>query len=272
MSRRNVLGLSAWAMVAVALPSASAPAFAGSTWDGLRPEVFGTRAIESGLGVVTLKAPFRPADQRAVPIEINTRFGDGRTVKSVMLVVDENPSPVAATFQLGPNQRKFEVKAHVRLNQETRVRAIVEASDGALYMASQLVKFAGGQAACAAPPTGNPEEIVANMGKMQLSDVADLGTSTTIDHRVRLSISHPNHTGMALDQQTLLYIPLRMITDLAVRQGDVKLFDMNGSITISENPVFEFDVNLTGAHDVAVTLKDSDGTAWTRVLPIRAGS
>jgi len=266
-------GLVAAAVVgAAALSTLSAPVLAGSTWDGLKGDVFGQRRIENGLGIMTLKAPVRPEDQRAVPVDIEARFADGRTVKSVTLVVDENPMPVSAVFNMGPNQRQVSLKTNIRLNQQTEVRAIVEASDGALYMASQLVKFAGGQAACAAPPTGNPEEIAANMGKMQLTDASTSGQATQIMHDMRLRISHPNHTGMALDQQTLLYIPLRMISSLEVMQGDVKLFDMIGSITLSENPVLEFPVSLTGEHTINVVLKDSDGTEWKRSLPIQAGS
>lgn len=269
---RTIARVLAMAALSAGLVAAASTTHAGSTWDGLKPEVFGQRKIEPGFGVVTIKAPIRPEDQRAVPVSIDARLADGRTVKAVTLVVDENPSPVAAVFTMGASQRQVALKTAIRLNQETQVRAIVEASDGALYMASQLVKFAGGQAACAAPPTGNPDEIARNMGKMELADVAGDGNATQIAHKVRLKIRHPNHTGMALDQQTLLYIPLRMVTALEVRQGDAKLFDMAGSITLAENPVLEFPVDLTGDHHLNVTLKDSEGANWSRQLPIRAGS
>ena len=63
-----------------------------------------------------------------------------------------------------------------------------------------------------------------------------------------------------------------MISTLEVQQGDVKLFDMTGSITIAENPYFEFPVSLIADHNLKVVLKDSEGTEWTRTLPIRAGS
>ncbi len=263
---------SACAALAFATLTAAGAAAMGNTWEGLKADVVGSRSLQSGSGVVTLSAPIRPEDQRAVPIAIDAHFTDGRTVKKVTLVVDENPMPVAAVFDMGPHQRHVTLKTAIRLNQQTEVRAIVEASDGTLYMSSRLVKFAGGQAACAAPPTGNAEEIAANMGKMALADVPTDGNATHIAHEMRLSISHPNHTGMALDQRTLLYIPLRMISSLEVRQGDAKLFDMTGSITIAENPYFEFPVSLTGDHNLEVVLKDSDGGEWKRSLPIRAGS
>ena len=84
----------------------------------------------------------------------------------VTIIVDENPSPVAAQFDIGGKRDRLKLATLMRLNAATDVRVIVEASDGALYMAERFVKFAGGQAACSAPPSGTPELIAANMGKM----------------------------------------------------------------------------------------------------------
>jgi sulfur-oxidizing protein SoxY len=257
------------AAVALAALAGSAPfAAAGSSWNGIRSEVFGTRPIEDGAGLVTIKAPYRPDDVRAVPVSIEARLPDGRTVRKVTLIVDENPSPVAAAFTLGGERNRLSLGTKVRLNQESFIRAVVEDSSGRLSMVSTLVKFAGGQSACSAPPTGDPQEIAANMGKMKLASAPGSTVASSRDHRVKLDIRHPNHTGMALDQMTLLYIPLRMVSALEVRQGAERVFEMSGSITLSENPSFEFDFPAGGADKLEVTLKDSDGAAWTRALEI----
>lgn len=260
------ISLRAFALAAVAA-AFSCPALAGATWDGIKSEVYGQRPIQDGTGLMVLKAPNRPDDQRAVPISVESRLTDGRTIKSVTFVVDENPSPVAAVFRLGPGREHVSISSKFRVNAQTEVRAIVEASDGALYMASQLVKFAGGQAACAAPPTGDEKEIAANMGKMKIADVQDQGARTQINHRVRLSLSHPNHTGMQLDQMTLLYIPLRMVNHVDVKLGDEPVFSMDGSITLSENPVVEFDYKLNGADKLDVTMSDTEGGSWHKTFP-----
>lgn len=265
------LGLAVIAIGALASGMAAGPgaATAGSTWQGVRGELYGARPIEDGGGIVTIKAPYRPDDVRAVPVSIDARLPDGRAIRSVTLVVDENPSPVAASFKLGGERSRVSLSAKVRLNQESFIRAIVEDSQGRLSMVSTLVKFAGGQSACSAPPTGDPAEIAANMGKMKLAPAVALGASaSTIDQRLRLDIRHPNHTGMALDQMTLLYIPLRMVSSLEVRRGDARVFEMQGSITLSENPSFEFDVPANGAETLDVTLRDSDGAEWRRTLEI----
>src|SRR5215207_268641 len=67
-------------------------ASAQSAWDNIRPEVFGQRIIHDGAGIMTLKAPFRPEDQRAVPIGVDAKFADGRSVKAITIIIDENPS------------------------------------------------------------------------------------------------------------------------------------------------------------------------------------
>jgi len=154
--RRTVLSLAPVALLA----AGATQALAGS-WDEIRNSVYGTRAIEDGHGVVTLEAPGRPEDMRTVPISATAAFKDGRTVKSVSFLIDENPTPVVAVFHMGGARDSVWLKSNFRVDRQSDVRAIVEASDGKLYMVSQLIKFAGGQSSCSAPPAGDPAEIAA---------------------------------------------------------------------------------------------------------------
>jgi sulfur-oxidizing protein SoxY len=255
-------------LAALTVPTA---ALAG-VFDEIKPAIFGDRAIQDGRGLIAIKAPYRPEDIRAVPFEVDAAFKDGRSVKSVTLVVDNNPSPVAAAFTFGPGRNHVGLTIKFRLNQQSDVRAVVEASDGRLYMVSQLVKFPGGQAACSAPPQTPPDQIAANMGKMALTDVPSQVAASSINHRVRLELSHPNHTGMVLDQITLLYTPLKMVREMAVRQGDDVVFTMEGSIALNENPVIEFDFPRNGSQTLSVTATDTDGATYTRTFHIGPNS
>lgn len=261
-------------MTATALAFSAAltlPGAAGPVFDDLKPAVFGTRPLLDGHGLITLKAPYRPDDIRAVPLELDATFKDGRTVKSVTFIVDNNPSPVAAAFTFGPGRDHVGLGIKFRLNQQSDVRGIVEASDGRLYMVSQLVKFPGGQAACSAPPSTPPDVSAATIGNMKLADMPTVGTVSSLTPRVRLELSHPNHTGMVLDQITLLYTPLKMISALSVRQGDEPVFDMEGSIALNENPVVEFDYRRNGATQMTISATDTDGAKWEHSMPIGAG-
>lgn len=258
----------------VALVFAFSPvaALAGQTWDELKPDVFGDRVIHDGRGIIELTAPTRPDDQTAVPVSVTAKLGDRRTIKSVSVIVDENPSPVAAVFTIGAKRGHIQLGANFRFNRETDVRAVVEASDGHLYMVSRHVKFAGGQAACSAPPQGDPGEILARMGQMQLVHTAAPAAVSQIEPKATLGISHPNHTGMVLDQISLLYIPVLMVTQVEVRQGDELVFSMAGSISLSQNPSISFDYQVNGASKLDVMMRDSDEAEWTASFPVGPAS
>lgn len=247
-------------------------ALAGSAWDDVKANVFKGRAIEPAGAIVQLTAPTRPKDQSHVPIAVEAAFKDGRTIRSLTLIVDENPTPIAAVFDFGQKRDKARIATELRLNAATQVRAVVEASDGRLYMADRFVKFAGGQASCSAPPQGDPEEIAANMGKMTFTPVRKAVAATEISPSARLQVSHPNHTGMVLDQLTLLYIPLRIVSDIEVREGNERIFTMTGSMTMSQNPVIDFDYQVNGAESMSVLVNDSDGASWQQSFPIGQGS
>lgn len=241
---------------------------ASDTWPSLHAEAFGGRTIQDGRGIVKLSAPYRPDDVRSVPLEADIKLPHGRTIRTVSFVVDMNPSPVAAVFRMGEGRGQAHLGTRIRLDQQSDVRVIVEASDGALYMAEQLVKFAGGQASCSAPPVGDPAEIAANMGKMDFATVGAAPNGSHQTARARYDLSHPNHTGMVLDPVTLLYIPLLMVDRIEARQGDELVFEMTGSITLAQNPAVEFDFLTNGAGEMTILARDTSGAAWTRRFPI----
>ncbi len=248
------------------------PAVAGTAWEDIRASVFGSRPIADGRSVVVLEAPGRPEDMRAAPIAAKVRFEDGRTVKTVTFLIDENPTPVVAEFHMGPGRDEVSLAVNFRVDRQSEVRAVVEASDGALYMVSRLVKYAGGQSSCSAPPSGDPAEIAANMGKMTLTPVAEAQPSSAARPKAQLVLNHPNHTGMVMDQQTLLYTPIRMVSKIAVRQGDDVVFHATGSIGLSQDPNITFDYVRNSANEMTVTFEDTDGGSWTRTLPIQPQS
>jgi len=265
MVRRPVLLAIAGALLMAASPL---PAAASDTWPGIHAEAFGGRAIADGHGIIKLTAPYRPDDVRSVPMEADITLGDGRAIRAVSFVVDMNPSPVAAVFRMGEGRTKAHIATRIRLDQQSDVRVIVETDDGALYMAEQLVKFAGGQASCSAPPVGDPAEIAASMGRMDFAAVGDTPNGSHQVARARYGLSHPNHTGMVLDPISLLYIPLLMVDKVEARQGDALVFEMTGSITLAQNPAVEFDYVTNGAAEMTITAHDTSGAAWTRRFPI----
>jgi sulfur-oxidizing protein SoxY len=251
------LGLAVWV-------SSSPAVQAGNAWEEIRGSVYGSKAIEDGRAIISLGAPGRPDDMRVVPISVDAAFKDGRSIKTVTFILDENPTPVVAVFHMAPGRESVSLKSNFRVDRQSDVRAVVEASDGKLYMVSQLIKFAGGQASCSAPPQGDPDEIAANMGKMSMSAVQTAQAASSAMGHAKIDLNHPNHTGMVMDQITLLYTPMKMVSEVTVRQGKEIVFTAEGSIAFSQNPMIEFDYKRSASQDFEVTMKDTDGGTWTK--------
>jgi sulfur-oxidizing protein SoxY len=117
---------------------AIAPATASQSWSAIKDELYAGRTINDGSKLITLDAPDRPEDQMNVPIGVKADFKDGRTIKTVTILVDENPTPVAAKFKFSQPRAHVGLAANFRFDKVTGVRAIVEASDGELYMTVSL--------------------------------------------------------------------------------------------------------------------------------------
>ena len=260
------------AMIALFATVAAGSAFASESWPSIQNELYAGRTIHDGTSMIKLTAPDRPKDQMEVPVSVEATLRDGRSIKTITLIVDENPTPIAAKFRFGQTRTHVGLATNFRFDAVTGVRAILETNDGELYMAERHVRFTGGQSACAAPPNGTPEEIAAKMGKMKLAELTPSATRTNERQRVRLQIGHPNHTGMVKDQITLYYIPLLLLHEISIRQGDDTMVDIEGSMSLSQDPTFEFDFLTNGAQELTVTAGDTSGATWKRSFPLGPSS
>ena len=87
---------------------------------GLKKKYFGERAIEESNGIIELTAPYRAEDPALVPISVAAKIPQApdKYIKSVTLVIDNNPTPFAAAFTFTPESGKADValqigRAHV---------------------------------------------------------------------------------------------------------------------------------------------------------------
>ena len=163
LRRRTLLG--AFAVGAVSqTASAQAPA-QQDPWPSLAAQIFNGRAIQDGSGIVAIDAPYRAEDAALVPIEIHNLLppDDTRRVTAITLVIDENPSPLAAVFSPGASSGMQSLSTRVRVDSYTNLHAVAELSDGHLYATQRFVKAAGG---CSAPAS-KPEAGSIPLGAMR---------------------------------------------------------------------------------------------------------
>ncbi len=239
-------------------------------WLDLARDVFNGRPLADGSGVIALDMPVRAEDAAIVPVTIRSTLpsGDQRRLKTVTLVIDENPAPVAATFALGPSAGISSISTRVRVDSYTNVHAVAELSDGKLYVVAVYVKASGG---CSAPALKNADEAKAKIGQMKLRQFADAVHVTARGKpEAQVMVRHPNNSGLQMDQVTRLYTPVFFVRELRVWQGDDLMLSMDGGISISEDPNIRFDYVPNGAAMFRVEAVDTDNHVFKSEWPIEA--
>src|SRR3954447_6907758 len=233
-------------------------------WPGLVQDIFYNRAMNDGAGVIAVEMPVRAEDAAIVPVTLRATLppGDGRRVMAITLVIDQNPAPMAARFELGPDASVSEISTRVRVNNYTNVHAVAELSDGQLYVTKTYVKASGG---CSAPAAKNAEEAKGRLGQMRFRQFAKAGEGPASGAReAQIMVGHPNNSGLQMDQVTQLYVPAFFVNELKLWQDDSLVLTMEGGISISEDPNIRFTYVSNGAKNFRAEAKDTDGHVFQR--------
>jgi len=239
---------------------------ASEIWQKVRASLFGTRPITAApADLLTLDLPLRAADAAVVPVAIRADGlqAPGRFVSRLYLVIDANPSPIAALFQLTPDSGRAEIETRVRVDAYSFVRAIAETSDGRLFAATRFVKASGG---CSAPPGGDAAAALASLGRMRFRVDGALRGQAPV--RAQLQIDHPNHSGLAMDQATRQFTPADFVRKVDVSYGGRPVFSADVDFSISENPDFRFFFVPHGGGELIATVVDSHDRRFVEARPL----
>lgn len=228
-------------------------------WTGLVQDIFNNRPMNDGSNVIGIEMPYRAEDAAIVPVTLRSKLspGDSRRIRSITLVIDRNPAPMAAKFQLGTDANVSEISTRVRVNNYTDVHAVAELNDGQLYVSKTYVKASGG---CSAPAVKNAEEANNRLGQMRFRQFhrQDEPPASRI-REVQIMVGHPNNSGMQMDQLTQLYIPAFFINDLRLWQDNSLVLAVEGGISVSEDPNLRFTYVSNGAKHFRAEAKDTQG-------------
>jgi sulfur-oxidizing protein SoxY len=86
-------------------------------------------------------------------------------------------------------------------------------------------------------------------------------------YEAQIMIRHPNNSGLQRDQITHLYIPLFIVRELRLWQGDQLLLEMQGGISISEDPNFRFSYRPNSTATFRVEAIDTEGYVFRGEWP-----
>ena len=246
-----------------------APAAHGDTspeWLRLRAKLFQARPIDAGSGTVQITAPLRAAYGASVPVKIVSRLAQtpGLYVKRLTLLVDKNPSPIAAVIDLTTEVGQADFETRLRVDEYSHVRVIAELSNGSLHMDSRYVKTSGG---CSAPPNRDALNLI---GKtvLKVAEPIALNRPATAD----VTVVHPNDTGFELNNVTVMFIPPHFVRSIKVSYADRKVFDAELDFSLSENPTLRFNFVPRGQGQLKAEVEDTKDGRWTGTLDLPLGS
>jgi sulfur-oxidizing protein SoxY len=263
-------GVALIAALGFGVPALAAPAEPQDPWPDLVRDVFNGRSLADGSGLIEIEMPYRAEDAAVVPVTLRMSLppGDERQIKTVTLVIDQNPAPVAATFVMGSGASVSAISTRVRIDSYTNVHAVAELSDGTLYMTKTFVKASGG---CSAPTAKSSDEGKVSLGQMRFRQLAKQQNGATPSMReAQIMVRHPNNSGLQMDQLTRLYVPAFFVRELRIWQGDQLLLSMEGGISLSEDPNVRFGYRPNGATMFRAEAVDTNGHVFKGEWPVEA--
>ncbi len=234
-------------------------------WQALQEAIFGDRKVQDGTGVIQLDAPPRALDAALVPVSVQLTTQE--PVKALYLVIDNNPSPLAAHVTFGPKADPRSMKMRVRVNEYTLMHAIAETQSGKLYMTEKFVKAAGG---CSAPAGSDEKEALTDIGRMKLRLLGAFHPNQPL--QAQLMIRHPNFNGMQMNQVTRFFTPARFIKTTDVTYEGAKVFTLESDIAISTDPVFTFGFVPEKEGQLKVAIRDSDDATFEQSFDVPAAA
>jgi len=231
-------------------------------WSDLSEALFGDRSLQDGSTVLRIETADRAENAAIVPVAVHIESSLAPKVRTLYLVIDNNPSPLAAVFHFGPLAERGDIATRVRVDDYTYLHAVAETADGSLYAAERFIKAAGG---CSAPAGSDATLAAARLGKMKLA-FSSMPQPAAI--AVNLLISHPNSSGLQMDQLTRNYIPADYIQKIRVSVGTAAVLEVDGDIALSEDPDFRFALAPQTQGEIQIEVDDSSQRHFSQSWPI----
>ncbi len=243
------------AVLLVLLPMVTMAAEDEAAWNStLKSEYFAKQAIEESNKVIELETPYRAEDPAIVPIKVAAKIKQTKEhyIKKILVFVDKNPFPYVGEFEFTPESGKADIAMRIRVNTYSYVRAIAQMNDGKLYMDKKFVKASGG---CSAPIGTDYDEAMKRLGKMKFR--LDEGVKVGEPSLVQLLISHPNLSGMQMDQVTRFVKPSHFIENMKISFDGKPVLTAKTDIAISTDPNFRFYFVPTKAGELKAEISDT---------------
>jgi len=245
-------------ILALVSAMASAQAPEASSWSMLQKQYYGERDIRlASQALMSLEVPENTPDPAATPVTL--RFGAAALgqIQQLRVFIDNNPSPLASTFDFAAGARVAQIGLQVRVDRLTSVRAIAQLADGSLQMRSGWVNASGG---CSSPPAASAGGVLGEMRVRPSPDAKSL----------LLSIRHPNYSGFQIDPVSGDPIPAHYVTHIRFSRNGETLVEADTGISLSENPTLLIASDQPFSPAITIEVTDSKEARFTTTLAASA--
>jgi len=232
-------------------------------WKELQHALFGDRQIQDGSAWLGIDAPARALDAALVPVSLTVK-GD-KAIKSIYLIIDNNPGPLAGHFIFGPQGDPHSLKLRVRVNAYTYVHAVAETRDNQLFSAARFVKAAGG---CSAPAGADEQQALQDIGHIKVRLMQPFAAGKPLE--AQLMIRHPNFNGMQMNQATRLYTPAMFIRTIDVSYNGAPVMHLDSDISLSSDPVISFGFIPPQKGQLKVLVRDTKDSTFGQSFDVPA--
>jgi sulfur-oxidizing protein SoxY len=232
-------------------------------WGRLRQSLFGDRPIHEGM--IRLEAPEVASDAASGPVSVKVDLLQSaeRFVKTIHLIVDRNPVPIAAVFHMTPESGRADLSTRIRLQTYSHVRAVATMSDGTLYMSAKLVKASGG---CTAPSGRDHTGAKAGLGEMRIRTNGDVRFNQPSE--ATLLIRHPQHNGLQKELFSGSYIGADYITTITLSYAGKVFIKAETGFALSQNPNLRFYFVAREPGALVASIGDTEQRTFTHHVPV----
>ena len=130
-------------------------------------------------------------------------------------------------------------------------------------MSRRFIKATGG---CSAPAGADLDAAMARLGKIKLKTNSELKVAEP--NSAQLMISHPNLSGMQMNQVTQIYAPAHFVRHVKVSYEGEEVFSAETGFGISENPSFRFFFVPENEGQLIAEVTDTKDLRFTQTLDV----
>lgn len=253
-------------MFAMGFANTSHAELSEQNWPLIKEAFFSQRSINN-TDLMQVTAPLGAENAGQVPVTLMVKNQANDAIKSIYILIDANPIPIAATYKFPHAFNQLTLATRVRLDSDSTIRAIAETQSGALLMATARVNAGGG---CAGAVSEDEAAVRASAGaiKFQLNPPYRLHESAS----ATLQVKHPMYTGLQTDAKTKQNKPAFYVKNTDIQFDGISVMQIIFGVGTAENPnvKFEFDLPVgllkQTVQKVEIITQDNEGMTIAKVF------